>query len=125
MVVILPSILNVVFNSLTYFTVSSSSRRVHALATTTTAPVARTNHQNTRDISLIKHMFFIFVVFILGWTPMYAVPMTSLSITMTTFVLQCAQLLPVISAIIIAVDLFIYNHDVRKYLKDKFLKFFT
>jgi hypothetical protein len=105
--------------------VSSSSRRVHALATTTTAPVARTNHQNTRDISLLKHMFFIFVVFILGWTPMYAVPMTSLSITMTTFVLQCAQLLPVISAIIIAVDLFIYNHDVRKYLKDKFLKFFT
>jgi len=104
--------------------VRSSTRRVHALATTTSA-VTNTNHQNSRDIYLLKHMFFIFVVFIIGWTPLYTVAMINSDEETPSWVLQFLQLLPVISSIIIVLDLFFYNHDLRQYLKERLLKFYN
>jgi hypothetical protein len=58
--------------------VKSSSRRVRTLATTANAP-ANSNEYSARDIHLLKHMFFIFVVFLLGWTPICIVRLLSLN----------------------------------------------
>ncbi len=122
-IVILPSIVNVVFNILIYFSVRSSTRRVHALATITSV-AARTNHRNARDIYLLKHMFFVFVVFVLGWTPIYFLALFNLYETVTLWVIQFLQILPVISSLVIVLDLFFYNRDLRQDLKERLMKFF-
>ncbi len=118
-VVILPSILNIIFNSLIYVSVRSSTRRVQALATTTNTTTTKLNHKNARDIYLLKHMVFIFVVFIIGWTPICILPLLSLDAKTNIQISQFLRILPVISALIIVLDLFYYNHDLRQYLKEK------
>ncbi|CAF0855901.1 unnamed protein product [Adineta steineri] len=73
-VVIIPSIVNILFNSLIFMSVRSSTRRINALATTTTkTSVTNTTHQDKRDIYLLKHIVFMFIVFISGWAPVYTV----------------------------------------------------
>ncbi len=99
----------------------SSTQRVHALATTTST-AGKPNHQNTRDIYLLKHMLVIFVVFIIGWTPVYIDAMIDLDEKMPLWIIQLLQIPPVISSIIIILDLFLYNHDLTQYLKDKLFK---
>ncbi len=106
-----------------YFSVRSSTRRVHALATITSV-AARTNHRNARDIYLLKHMFFVFVVFVLGWTPIYFLALFNLYETVTLWVIQFLQILPVISSLVIVLDLFFYNRDLRQDLKERLMKFF-
>jgi len=116
-IVILPSIFSGIFNSLIFISVRSSTRRVHALT-----PAVNSNHQNTRDIYLLKHMIFIFIIFIIGWAPIYIRSIIQLNNEVTLWFGQFLQLLPVISSLIIILDLFYYNHELRQYLKEKLPK---
>lgn len=123
LIVVLPSVINVTFNALIYFSVRSSTRRVQALTTTGNTAMKTNSYQHSRDLYLLKHMSAIFIVFILGWGPIYILPVLRLQTSITPWLHQIFQILPVISSLTIAMDLFLYNHDLRKYLKDKFLKF--
>lgn len=55
----------VITNSLIYIHVRASSRRVHPLA----ANENNITIQNRRDIYILKHTLFIFILFIIGWSP--------------------------------------------------------
>jgi len=126
-IVIFPSILIIIFNGLIYWTVTSSSRRVHAISTNQNGgvdPVARPNHQNARDIFLLKHMSFIFIVFIFGWSPVYILQAIELNSQTPVWLLKFLDVPPVLTSIIMVVDLFIYNHELRQYLKEKIFKIF-
>ncbi len=98
----------------------SSSRRVRPLATTANS-IANSNDYSARDIHLLKHMFFIFVVFLLGWTPICIVRLLPLNEEKTLTLSQYLLILPVFSSITIVLDLFFYNRDLTQYLKQKFL----
>jgi hypothetical protein len=115
-IVILPSIFNVSI----YLSVRSSTRRVHALATTT-PPTANPNYKNARDVYLLKHMLFIFVIFVIGWTPVFILSVSNLDETAFYMAYQLLQLLPELSSLIIILDLFWYNHDLRQYLKQRLM----
>jgi hypothetical protein len=65
-IVIVPSILNGLFNFLIFLKVRASSRRVHS-ETRVSSIVGHPHHQYKRDIHLLKHMLFIFVMYIIGW----------------------------------------------------------
>jgi hypothetical protein len=69
-------------------------------------------------------MFFVFVVFVLGWTPIYFLALFNLYETVTLWVIQFLQILPVISSLVIVLDLFFYNRDLRQDLKERLMKFF-
>jgi len=107
-----------------FFFVRSSTRRVHAAATATKSSVANTNLQHARDMYLVKHMVFIFIVFLIGWAPIYilAVIRFSFSGGLPTGVYLLLQMLPVFSTLTNIVDLFIYNHDLRQYFKEQIFK---
>lgn len=66
-------------------------------------------------------MLFIFVVFVIEWTPIYIISI--LVFDTTTFYLPyfVLQLLPECSSLIIILDLFWYNHDLRNYIKGRIL----
>jgi hypothetical protein len=106
---------------LIFFSVHASTRRVHALRTNSSLP-ENVKPQNTRDMYLLKHMIFIFVVYLIGWTPIYIIPVLKLSEGITTWLDQFLQILPAISSMVIIMDLFFYNHEVRQYLKERLLK---
>jgi hypothetical protein len=69
-------------------------------------------------------MSFIFVVFIVGWTPVYALQAIQLNAQTPVWLIEFLQILPVLTSIIMVVDLFIYNHELRQYLKEKIVKIF-
>ncbi len=110
---------------------TASSRRVHAISTNpngnagaVAVAVARPNHQNARDIFLLKHISFIFVVFIVGWSPTYILQVIEPTSKMSPWLLKSIQIPPVLTTIIIVADLFIYNHEIGQYLKDKIFRIF-
>jgi hypothetical protein len=107
--------------------VTSSSRRVHAISTNPNGDagaVARPNRQNARDIFLLKHISFIFVVFIVGWAPVYTLQLIEPTAQAPAWLLKTLQVPPVLTTIFVVVDLFIYNHELRQYLKEKILRTF-
>ena len=117
-IIILPSIINGIFNTWILFSVRSSTQRVHA-ATVTAPHAANLQHHNHRDVQLLKHMLDIFVIFIIGWVPIYIVLMLTIDKEMSAWLFQILQILPVISLLLIILDLFLYNHDLRQYLQEK------
>jgi hypothetical protein len=100
----------------------SSTRHVQAL-TTSMPSAANSNHQNARDIHLLKHILLIFTVFVGGWTPVYIHSVTTPDETSHYIIYSVLQLLPILSSLIIILDLFWYNHDLRQYLKERLLSF--
>ncbi|CAF1009328.1 unnamed protein product [Adineta steineri] len=127
-VVIVPSIVNIIFNSLIFMSVRSSTRRINALATTTTTAtttktsVTNTTHQDKRDIYLLKHIVFMFIVFISGWAPVYTFfIVVDFANPIGLWLTLLLQFLPALSLLISIIDLFLYNHELRQYLKDRFL----
>jgi hypothetical protein len=121
-IVVLPSIVTIVFNSMIFFFVRSSTRRVHATATAPTSSVVKTNLQHARDMYLLKHMVFIFIVFLIGWTPIYIESAIDFSRGASSWLFLLLQMLPVFSTLINILDLFMYNHDLRQYLKEQIIK---
>ncbi len=87
----------------------------------TTANIANTNRQHARDIYLLKHILFIFIVFVIGWAPIYILIAADQNGDVPTWVYLLLELLPVLSVAIDIIDLFMYNHDLRQYLKERLL----
>ncbi|CAF1225941.1 unnamed protein product [Adineta steineri] len=118
--IILPTILNTIFNSLIFILVRSSTRRVRTLAITGTSIV--NSNYNARDIHLLKHILFISVVFLLGYVPIYTIRMLYLDADVIFWASQLIQFLPALSGLIIIVDLFWYNRDLTQYIKDSIFR---
>lgn len=118
-VVILPLMLNGLFNTLIFFKVRSSSRRVH-VETSAKSNVGNSNHQNTRDIHLLKHMLFLFIVFIIGWGPTYTLVVVDWYGRAPLWIYLFLRALPAFCFLINIIDLFLHNYDLRQYLKRNF-----
>ena len=121
-IVILPSILKIIFNSLTFLAVRSSTRRVQAAANATASSTGNAKRQHARDMSLLKHMLFLFVIFVLGWGPIYIISMANLALAVPLWLSSLLQTLPVTSALVFILDLFMYNRDLRQYLQEQWMK---
>ena len=121
MVVIIPFITIVVFNIFIFLKVLASTRRVHHQGIHSDGS-EMSRRQQARDTHLLKHMLFIFLVFIIGWAPVYIAVFLNLYIYISVWVLVFLQIPPIFSALIMVLDLFVYNHDLRSYLKRKIMR---
>jgi hypothetical protein len=79
---------------------------------------------NCRDVCLLKHMLFLHIVFVIGWTPISLLSIIELYIKIPVLLYLFLRLLPPISLVINILDLFIYNRELRQYFKERFLKSF-
>jgi len=78
-----------------------------------------------RDARLLKHMIFMFAVFFCGWIPIYIIAAIDWSGTAIPHVLlHGLQILPVVSLFINVVNLFLCNHELREYSRNKIRQFF-
>ena len=110
---IIPAFICIVTNARIYLHVCASSTRVQ------TRSVAQASNQHTisrRDIFLLRHMVIMFCIFIFGWAPwliLYIVEYyTTISVLLDTISFVSNQL----ALLLDVIDLFLYNHEVRKYL---------
>ena len=115
----IPMMFILIFNLIIFVFVRSSTRRIRE-ATNITG-IATLHQQHTRDVHLLKHILFMFVVFILGWGPVYTVPIFPdyILITLPSWLTLSLQFPAVISCMVQIVDLFIYNREIQQYLKQK------
>jgi hypothetical protein len=123
-IVILPSTLNGIFNLLIFLKVKLSTRRLSAGTMKVSNIQSHQKCLNCRDVCLLKHMLFLHIVFVIGWTPINLLSIIELYIEIPVLLYLFLRLLPPISLLINILDLFIYNRELRQYFKERFLKSF-
>ncbi len=60
-------------------------------------------------------------MFVIGWAPVYTLVVVDHKGDVPIWVYLLLELLPVFSVAIDIIDLFMYNHDLRQYLKERLL----
>ncbi|CAF1432701.1 unnamed protein product [Adineta steineri] len=119
--IIVSSMMCLIINVLIYHYVRASSRRVQ--------PQAISEHiQQTkisrRDIYLLRHMILMFCVFVGGWAPVFIIPIISHYIPIRPIVSSSITVICEVALLIDIIDLFLYNHELTKYLKYLCVQFF-
>jgi len=117
---VLPSISFIITNNIIFTYARRSRRRVQ--------PMDRDSVQapglSSREARLLKHMIFLFVVFFCGWTPIYIIRTVYGTADVISAIAENVFLtIPAISVIIAVADLFLYNHELRKYFTNQWLMF--
>jgi len=122
MAVVLPSIINIIFNVLIFKNVRNSTRRVQQQP-----PSNVTNGNNNqgprisrRDISLLKQMIVMFLLFVGGWTPVYTLIIIADYIYVSPLVSRSFTLIDQAFVLGIIVNFHVCNHKMKEYLINKF-----
>jgi hypothetical protein len=99
----------------------SASRRIQAQRDANSMNVTGNQQPriNRRDIYLLGHIIFMFAIFIIGWGPIFLLIAIDYAGNVTPLVYTLLQILVVISVFCCMLDLFLYNHELRRYIKDK------
>jgi hypothetical protein len=115
---VIPAICLAITNSIIFNYVRRSTRLLQLMNVDSAQAVTLSR----REAYLLKHMIFMFTVNFCGWAPIYTVLAVNLSLIVTAFSpvgLQIFLTMPVVSILINVVDLFLYNHELRKYFTKK------
>jgi hypothetical protein len=105
-----------IINSIIFIYARRSTRRVR----TTNGESANALILSQRDAHLLKHMIFMFAVFFCGWTPPYMMKAVTESVSgFSPIAMQIFYMIPAVCILIVIVDLFLYNHELRKYLTNR------
>lgn len=109
----------VTINAMIFARVRSSSRRLETDVSAVTDGNHLNRQQHGRDMRLLKHMIFNFIVYLCGWGPFYFVALSDPNYYLPGWIYLAVQLLSMLSGVIQIIDLFIYNRELRQYLKER------
>ncbi|CAF1191822.1 unnamed protein product [Adineta steineri] len=120
-IVIIPSIICLVNNIMIFKYVRSSTNRIQTSLENAKNNQQQHQHQHLsrRDLHLLRHMIVMFCIFVVGWSPinLYSVFVNVGSITST--IVSIFILLGDLSLLIDISNLFLYNHELRRYFREK------
>ncbi|UJR21717.1 hypothetical protein I4U23_024794 [Adineta vaga] len=123
-IAILPCLMFLFTNILMYNNVRSSTTRIQPLASA--SQYRSSNEQqmkiNRRDVHLLRHMIIMFSIFIGGWTPLYVLLAFQPQFSINPVLLSCLTIWCQLALLCDIIDLFLYNHQLRKYLRTIFLR---
>jgi hypothetical protein len=124
MIVIIPSFICFISHIIILIYVRSSSRRVQPSFQITTNHLNNYQQQgiNRRDKHPLRHMFIMFSIFVGGWSPIYIHTMIIPGTSLVLLVPSLLTLLAKLSLLFDIINLFIYNHELRKYLQNVIFK---
>ncbi|CAF1353071.1 unnamed protein product [Adineta ricciae] len=127
-VVVIPSFVNIALNIRIFMYVRSSSRRVqptHHITTITNLNNTQQQQQHPpswlgrREIFLLRHMIYMFIMFIGGWGPLYFFLFISQLTPIQRIARESAVLLCELSLLTLIINLFICNQELRQHLFNK------
>ncbi|UJR21716.1 hypothetical protein I4U23_024793 [Adineta vaga] len=112
---IIPTIAISIINIVIFNHVRSSSRRVQPQGQFPVVPVQE-QKISRRDIYLLRHLIFIFCIYIIGWTPLCLIPLITYGRYIELSIYLIFSVLSELCLLCVVIDLFFYNHDMKKYL---------
>ncbi|CAF1568837.1 unnamed protein product [Rotaria sp. Silwood1] len=124
-IVIVPSIVFLILNIFIYATVRSSSHRIQPSSLSVMGNTSRNVQQermSRRDIHLLRHMIIMFLIFIGGWTPLYALFAIQSQVLANPMLSKCFTIWCQLAFLCDIIDLYLYNHELRNYLKTMFCR---
>jgi hypothetical protein len=125
MIIVIPLLICLVNNIIIFIYVRLSSRRIQPGTRSIAATGGNDQQQpriNRRDIHLLWHMLAMLLSFIISWTPVYAVAIMSTQSPISQLTFQVLSLLSEIGIVCDIIDLFLYNHGLRLYLRQIILR---
>ena len=126
MIVILPALICFVLQMRILKFVVSSSKRVHheqqPAFHTIQHPAPPPIHR--RDLHLVRHIIIMLCIFVGGWSPIYLYTLINLSLNFDSALTSGFILLAKFSIVADLVNLFLYNHELRRYVLARLVKCF-
>lgn len=118
---IVPAVTNLIPNALMFVHVRSSANRIQRQASNSLTSTGSGQHSkiNRREITLVKQMTYMFVMLIVGWSPIFFVTALSSYVAVGLLIYHSAYILCELSILIMILTLFRINHDLRQYLWGK------
>ena len=121
MIVILPSMMCTALNLFIFRYVRSSSHRVQAI-THATHDEHTKNQSHRRDMHLLRHILIMFSVFIGGWAPAFILRCFVPNLAVRTLSMCLFMVLAELSLLVVMINLYVYNHELRQHLFNKIFK---
>ncbi|UJR16769.1 hypothetical protein I4U23_003669 [Adineta vaga] len=124
LVVILPSIINIILNIRIFIYIRSSTQRVqpaYAVTQITNGNNFQQQHPliSRREIAFLRQMIFMFIMFIGGWGPTYFMLFIPQFISVQRILRESLVLLCELSLLSLIINLFICNRELRQHLFNK------
>lgn len=123
--IIVPSIINLFFNALIFKYVRDSTLRVNPQLTSnnTNGTINLNPRLSRREISLLKQMILMFILFIVGWAPAYAINILSIYVPISAAAGRGCQLLDEVAILCVTINFYLINHEMKEYLINQFRRF--
>ena len=114
-------------NVIIFINVRSSTRRVRPDPSTVTenhSHGVRQKKISGRDLHLLRHMVIMLSIFLGGWAPLYVLLAIENQFSINPILLACLTIWCQLALLCDIFDLYLYNHEVRNYLKIIILRCF-
>ena len=119
---IIPFICILVINIAIIRHVRFSSHRVQPQSQTDRIVPVKKRKISRREIYLLRHLSFMFCIYIIGWTPLCLLPLVTYGKYVPKTIYFSVSVLSELCLLCVIIDLFFYNHGVRKYLINLLLR---
>jgi len=126
-VIIFPTLITLILNLSIFKHARSSSRRIQARNDTNSITVTMGQQSakiSRRDLYLLRHTIFMFATFVIGWSPIFFLTAIGYHYVVSPLVYSILQILAVICSFCCVLDLFLYNHELRQYIKNTIFRCF-
>ncbi|UJR32632.1 hypothetical protein I4U23_020092 [Adineta vaga] len=85
-----------------------------------TNPIIQTRSRiNRRDIRQLKHTIYMFLMFLIGWGPIYTLKIFMHNANVSTSLLGFFFVWAQLSLVCLVINMFVFNQELRKYLTKK------
>ncbi|CAF1587081.1 unnamed protein product [Adineta ricciae] len=126
-VIIVPSFVNAILNIGIFIYIRSHSRRVQTAPRIIKNTILNNRQQqqqrlsllSRREISLLRHMIFMFIMIIGCWGQGYFLLVIGQFVYIPRIVHECAAILCELAVLALAINLFMCNSDLRQHLFNK------
>ena len=119
-IIIFPFTIFLIVNVLIFMNVHSSTRRLQPGPWTVTENNPNSVKQKKlsgRDLHLLRHMVIMLTIFLGGWAPLYVLLTVENMFTANPVLVACFTIWCQLALLCDIIDLYLYNHEVRNYLK--------
>lgn len=108
----------IILNGFIFNYVRSSTRRIHPHMTNTNTNDNNAQHPriSRREIALLRQMIFMFMMFFIGWTPIYLIVIITQYIYFHPLIFLYSVVSGEVHLFLININLFYCNHQVKEYL---------
>ena len=126
-IIVIPFTVFLVVNILIFINVRSSTRRIRPGPSTVTENNPVSNGQRKisgRDLHLLRHIVIMLSIFLGGWAPLYVLLAKEDQFLINPILVSCLTIWCELALLCDIIDLYLYNHELRNYLKTFLLRCF-